>query len=235
MMLTRPNSFLFYALLGSIFLHIVLFIGLTWLNGSTPLNNHSRHVLSLQHIAHTPTLPQKHQTHSTTVQSNKPIKSTPIDKVTTSSPSQLTTPTSSAIESVKTIVSTPQITASTTNTNETIQESTPTVTDTKEILVTEPIFDADFLHNPAPSYPIFAQRRQQQGTVLLRVKVSIEGKPETIELNKSSGFKLLDEAAQNTVKTWRFVPAKHGNNAISAWVIVPIQFRLNNHQLKLEG
>lgn len=228
MMLTRPNSFLFYALLGSIFLHIVLFIGLSWLNGSTSLKHHSRHVLSLQHIANTPALAKKQQP-NTIAQSNHRVKATTktVDKVTTSSPSQLTTPTSSAIESVKTIVSTPQITASTTNTNEAIQESTPTVTDTKEILVTEPIFDADFLHNPAPSYPIFARRRQQQGTVLLRVKVSIEGKPEVIELNKSSGFKLLDEAAQNTVKTWRFVPAKRGSNTVSAWVIVPIQFKIN--------
>lgn len=227
MMLTRPNSLLFYALLGAIFLHIVLFVGLSWLNGSTALNNHSRHVLNLQHIANTPALAKKHQT-NTIAQSNNHVKAATktVDKVTTSSPSQLTTPTSSAIESVKTIVSTPQITASTTNTNETIQESTPTVTDTKEILVTEPIFDADFLHNPAPSYPIFARRRQQQGTVLLRVKVSIEGKPEVIELDKSSGFKLLDEAAQNTVKTWRFVPAKRGSNAVSAWVIVPIKFEL---------
>lgn len=227
MMLTRPNSLLFYALLGAIFLHIVLFVGLSWLNSSTKFNKHSRLVLNLQHVTNTPALAQKHQT-NTIAQSNNHVKAATktVDKVTTSSPSQLTTPTSSAIESVKTIVSTPQITTSTTNTNETFKESTPTVTDTKEILVTEPVFDADFLHNPAPNYPTFAQRRQQQGTVLLRVKVSIEGKPEVIELNKSSGFKLLDEAAQNTVKTWRFVPAKRGNDIVSAWVIVPIKFEL---------
>jgi len=90
-----------------------------------------------------------------------------------------------------------------------------------------PIFDAAYLNNPQPNYPLLAKKRQQQGMVLLRVKVSIDGKSEAVELNKSSGFELLDEAAQNAVKTWRFVPAKKGNDVVSAWVIVPIIFKLS--------
>jgi protein TonB len=224
----RSNRFLFYALLGAMLVHIVLFIGLSLLNNTASLKHHSHQILNLQHIAHTPTLAKKHQTNPI-AQPNKPVKAVTkaVDKVITSNQSLLKRPVLSAIEPIEAITSTPQIIASTTNTNEIIKDSTTALTDTKEIVVTEPIFDADFLHNPAPAYPYFSRQRQQQGTVLLRVKVSIEGKAEAIELNKSSGFKLLDEVAQNTVKTWRFVPAKRGNNAVSAWVIVPITFELS--------
>ncbi|PTQ90455.1 energy transducer TonB [Agitococcus lubricus] len=93
--------------------------------------------------------------------------------------------------------------------------------------IAEPIFDAAYLKNPKPSYPSFARRLQQQGIVKLRVKVSEQGLAEAIELAESSGFKLLDESAQKTVKLWRFVPAKRGTEAISAWVIVPIHFQLS--------
>lgn len=93
--------------------------------------------------------------------------------------------------------------------------------------IAEPIFDAAYLQNPEPTYPSFARRLQQQGVVKLHVKVSEQGLAETIELAESSGFKLLDESAQKTVKSWRFVPAKRGAEAISAWVIVPIHFKLS--------
>jgi protein TonB len=36
----------------------------------------------------------------------------------------------------------------------------------------------------------------------------------------------LDEAALVTVKKWRFVPARRGGEAVSAWVVVPIAFSL---------
>ncbi len=83
---------------------------------------------------------------------------------------------------------------------------------------------------PVPSErmaAVYLSRPTTHPTVYRKRIKHIEGKPEVIELDKSSGFKLLDEAAQNTVKTWRFVPAKRGSNAVSAWVIVPIQFKIN--------
>ena len=224
----RSKENLPYALLGAIVIHIMLFMCLLWLNNVTSFKKNTSPVINLQYIAPTPAQPPKHQA-NIPAQPKNPIKTvtTATDKVITSNHAPLIIPTSSIIETVKAITSTTQITASTTNTNESIQESTMAVSDITETTFTEPIFDADFLHNPPPNYPVFALRRLQQGTVLLRVKVSIEGKAEVIELNKSSGFKLLDETAQNTVKTWRFVPAKRGDNAVNAWVIVPITFKLN--------
>ena len=32
--------------------------------------------------------------------------------------------------------------------------------------------------------------------------------------------------ARDTVRRWRFIPAKRGDEAVSAWVLIPISFRL---------
>jgi protein TonB len=92
--------------------------------------------------------------------------------------------------------------------------------------VTPPSFDAAYLSNPAPQYPQAARRAGQQGTVTLRVLVLRNGLPSRVELEKSSGSKLLDAAAQDAVWGWRFVPARHGTDPVESWVLVPVVFRL---------
>lgn len=87
-------------------------------------------------------------------------------------------------------------------------------------------FDADYLHNPKPSYPPASRRLAEEGRVLLRVRVSAEGIPEHVEIKHTSGFSRLDQAALDTVACWRFVPARRGNETVAAWVLVPITFNL---------
>lgn len=93
--------------------------------------------------------------------------------------------------------------------------------------ITAARFDADYLDNPNPVYPHASRRLGEQGKVLLRVHVSAMGLAETIELKTSSGFARLDQAAQEAVSRWRFVPARRGEQVIAAWVQVPITFRLD--------
>lgn len=92
--------------------------------------------------------------------------------------------------------------------------------------VTPPAFTASYLTNPAPRYPLIARRNGEQGTVTLRVLVTRDGAPARVTIEQTSGSRHLDSAALETVKTWRFVPARKGDEAIEAWVIVPIVFRL---------
>ena len=87
-------------------------------------------------------------------------------------------------------------------------------------------FDADYLNNPAPTYPVFSRRNREQGTVLLNVRVSAQGQAEQVQLKRSSGFSRLDEAALAAVQQWRFVPARRGEAMVAASVVVPITFRL---------
>lgn len=92
--------------------------------------------------------------------------------------------------------------------------------------LTQPSFNADYLQNPAPRYPPLARRMRQEGKVVLRVLVDIGGAASQIEVRNSSGSDVLDEAALEAVKRWRFVPARRGDQPVAAWVLVPITFTL---------
>lgn len=94
--------------------------------------------------------------------------------------------------------------------------------------ITPPKFDAAYLHNPAPDYPLEARRVREEGTVMLRVEVSPEGRALTVLVDHSSGWRLLDVAAMSAVRRWRFVPARQGSDPVAAWVLVPIQFELRS-------
>lgn len=101
-----------------------------------------------------------------------------------------------------------------------------TKTDVASVAVTPPSFSAAYLQNPPPRYPPSARRSGTQGTVTLKVLVTREGLPGRVELAKSSGSAPLDQAALETVKTWRFAPARRGTESIESTVLVPIVFRL---------
>ena len=94
--------------------------------------------------------------------------------------------------------------------------------------VSQPIFNADYLDNPAPAYPLRARRNGEQGRVILRVLVSASGTADDVQVRTSSGFVRLDESARDTVRRWKFVPAKRGTEAVPAWVLIPISFRLED-------
>lgn len=92
--------------------------------------------------------------------------------------------------------------------------------------VKAPRFDAVYLHNPAPAYPLQSQQMNEEGSVLLSVLVSAQGAALSVQIKQSSGFARLDEAALEAVRQWRFVPAKRGAEPVEGWVVVPIFFRL---------
>jgi len=47
-----------------------------------------------------------------------------------------------------------------------------------------------------------------------------------VELKESSGFSRLDHAALDAVQSWKFAPAKRGEQPVATWVVVPIKFSL---------
>jgi len=90
-----------------------------------------------------------------------------------------------------------------------------------------PSSDADYLNNPPPVYPRMSRRMGEQGTVLVRVLISAEGRVEQAEIRTSSGYARLDEAALDTVRRWRYVPGKRAGIAEAMWFNVPIRFVLD--------
>ena len=53
------------------------------------------------------------------------------------------------------------------------------------------------------------------------------GKPAAINVAKSSGHKIRDDAAVKAVQGWAFEPARRGQTPIDGWVKVPLNFKLS--------
>lgn len=85
---------------------------------------------------------------------------------------------------------------------------------------------AAYLTNPAPVYPWRAKQKQWQGTVKLKVFVDKTGSVTKLMIEKSSGYKILDESAFKTVEKWKFIPAKIGSLHFASTVQIPIRFQL---------
>lgn len=94
-------------------------------------------------------------------------------------------------------------------------------------LVIPPDGFADQLDNPAPRYPPMSKRNHEQGTVIVRVLVAPDGAPQDMHIATASRFKRLDDAALETLRRWKFLPAKQAGRPVAAWVLVPITFALD--------
>ena len=94
--------------------------------------------------------------------------------------------------------------------------------------VTEQFTDAipAYLSNPVPDYPRLARRRSWQGVVWLLVEVTSTGDVADLAVEQSSGYRILDQAAFETVRSWTFVPARSGGVAVASQVRVPVEFVL---------
>lgn len=93
--------------------------------------------------------------------------------------------------------------------------------------VVPPRFDVAYLDNAPPAYPSLSRQFREQGVVMLHVRVTQAGVPDAVDIRESSGSPRLDEAARTAVMRWRFVPARQGDTAVAAWVVVPVRFALN--------
>jgi periplasmic protein TonB len=91
------------------------------------------------------------------------------------------------------------------------------------LIAAEPIYRL----NPPPTYPPAARQRHYQGTVLLDVLVDEGGKVGELRVARSSGHHLLDTAALNGVRHWRFEPGRRDGVEIAMWVQIPVRFVLD--------
>ncbi len=79
---------------------------------------------------------------------------------------------------------------------------------------------------PDPPYRgSVSERMGEEGTVTLRILVSAEGKAQRVEIEKSSGYRRLDEMARNSAAACSFEPATINGKPQQALGILPYQFR----------
>jgi periplasmic protein TonB len=84
-----------------------------------------------------------------------------------------------------------------------------------------------YRHPPTPpAYPPRAVELNQQGEVLVHVRLDPEGTAVEIVVRRPSGFQMLDRAAVAAVKSWHFLPAVRDGRPVSAWVEIPVRFHL---------
>lgn len=85
----------------------------------------------------------------------------------------------------------------------------------------------EYASAPAPTYPREAMLDGIEGTVLLKVLVDVDGKPLSVEIERSSGNRRLDDAARRQVlRKWMFRPAIRDGQAIQVFGMVPVSFSL---------
>ena len=80
---------------------------------------------------------------------------------------------------------------------------------------------------PQPVYPAQALRAGEQGTVLVLAQVDVNGQVSDARVVHRSGSNILDRAAPNEVRHWKFQPALHDGRPVVASVEVPVSYKLD--------
>jgi periplasmic protein TonB len=81
--------------------------------------------------------------------------------------------------------------------------------------------------NRPPLYPFEAAQRGDHGNVILLIHVSPDGFAAGVDVMKSSGHPVLDQAARDAVSKWRFIPAVKDGVPIPFDTAMAFDFRLN--------
>ena len=83
--------------------------------------------------------------------------------------------------------------------------------------------------NACPAYPPLARLRGYQGVVVLFVEVLVDGRVGQVGIRRSAGHEILDRAALEAVRTWRFEPGRKEGRTVTMSVEVPVRFVLNGN------
>jgi TonB family protein len=79
---------------------------------------------------------------------------------------------------------------------------------------------------PAPSYPETARRNGEMGDVTLLLRVGESGRVLVVDVERSSGFGALDDAARLAGLRWRFRPGQRDGTAVTTFVRAGASFAL---------
>ncbi|MCF7484418.1 MULTISPECIES: TonB family protein [Vibrio] len=104
------------------------------------------------------------------------------------------------------------------------QEVSQGVSNQEPVLVTKPSFSS---RPTPPNYPRQARRRGVEGVATYEVWLDAEGKQIKQALVNSSGALMLDNAALDAIKQWKFSPHTVNGRAIAHRVQIPVRFRLD--------
>lgn len=75
-------------------------------------------------------------------------------------------------------------------------------------------------------YPTVLRDSGIGGRVLVWFFIDEEGRVQQTQINESSGYEALDQAALNVAEIYRFSPAMNRENRVAVWVALPITFQV---------
>ncbi|MES2072370.1 MAG: TonB family protein [Pseudomonadota bacterium] len=86
----------------------------------------------------------------------------------------------------------------------------------------------EYIQPPKLEYPAISRRMGEAGKVALRVLVNEKGRAEKVEIEKSSGYSRLDEAARQALLRAQFKPYIEDGKALTFWTSGIFTFDLNS-------
>ena len=94
------------------------------------------------------------------------------------------------------------------------------------VVKVQPSTDADDLYNPNQRYPRMSFSMGEQGTVMVRILIGAKGLPLKAELQKTSGFERLDQAALEYVMQSRYKPGTLNGVPNDMWMGRPVTYTI---------
>lgn len=79
-------------------------------------------------------------------------------------------------------------------------------------------------------YPEKAVRRGWEGRTVIAAEIRPDGAVGQTALAQTSGHDVLDNAARESIKTWKFRPASGDEDAVSQYVDIPVTFQLQDEE-----
>jgi len=92
-------------------------------------------------------------------------------------------------------------------------------------VVTAPVISASSCEKP--DYPSASKRLEEEGTVQLKFLVGVDGKVIESAIEKSSGFRRLDEAARAGLSKCQFKPSTVDGKPQQSWASMKYTWRLD--------
>jgi protein TonB len=77
-----------------------------------------------------------------------------------------------------------------------------------------------------PEYPSASRRLEEEGTVTLKFLVGVDGRVKESAVDKSSGFRRLDEAARQGLSKCQFKPGTENGQPVEGWASMRYTWKL---------
>ena len=80
------------------------------------------------------------------------------------------------------------------------------------------------IHDAAPVYPAIALAARVQGVVIIQATIGVDG--QVVDATVLRSVPLLDEAALDAVRQWRYTPTRLNGEPVAVVMTVTVNFQL---------